>query len=163
LQTVALNEGLRWKKRLWRDAGRKQLESFRLSPWVSRRRRDLLELLDRLAPTSAELTLAIEQEVEKCPAAQCLQTHAGVGALTALAFVLIIGRADGFQSGKADRELSGTGAAGAGRAAAALGAHHGTRELVVVFPAGGSGASNRAQDREWRRKYFHWQCGEDGR
>jgi transposase len=31
LQAVALNEGLRCKKRLWRDAGREQLESFRLA------------------------------------------------------------------------------------------------------------------------------------
>src|SRR5207244_461364 len=94
LQAVALNEGLRYKKRLWREAGRKQLEGFRLAPWASRRRRDLLELLDRLTPTIAELTQAIEQEAEKCPAAQRLMTHPGVGALTALAFVLIMGRAD---------------------------------------------------------------------
>jgi transposase len=100
LQAVALNEGLRSKKRLWRDAGREQLESFPLAPWASRRRRDLLELLDRLTPTIAELTAAIEQEVEKYPEAQRLQTHPGVGALTALAFVLIIGRADRFQCGK---------------------------------------------------------------
>src|SRR6202158_1386020 len=69
LQAVALNEGLRRKKGLWRKAGRKQLESFRLAPWASRRRRDLLELLDRLTPTIAELSEAIEQEVEKCPEA----------------------------------------------------------------------------------------------
>ena len=100
LQAVALNEGLRCKKRLWRDAGREQLESFVLAPWASRRRRDLLELLDRLTPTIAELTQGIEQEMEKCPEAQRLQTHPGVGALTALAFVLIIGRADRFQCGK---------------------------------------------------------------
>ena len=31
LQAVALNEGLRCKKRLWRDAGREQLESFALA------------------------------------------------------------------------------------------------------------------------------------
>jgi transposase len=100
LQAVALNEGLRCKERLWRDAGREQLESFALVPWASRRRRDLLELLDRLTPTIAELTQAIEQEVEKCPEARRLQTHPGVGALTALAFVLIIGRAERFQCGK---------------------------------------------------------------
>ena len=100
LQSVALNEGLRCKKRLWRDAGREQLESFRLAPWASRRRRDLLELLDRLTPTIAELTHAVEQEAEKCPEAQRLRTHPGVGALTALAFVLIIGRAERFQCGK---------------------------------------------------------------
>ena len=73
---------------------------FALAPWASRRRRDLLELLDRLTPTIAELTQAIEQEAEKCPAAQRLQTHPGVGALTALAFVLIIGRAERFRCGK---------------------------------------------------------------
>lgn len=68
LQAVALNEGLRSKKRLWREQGREQLEAVRLAPWASRRRRDLLELLDRLNPTIAELSQAIEQEVEKCPA-----------------------------------------------------------------------------------------------
>jgi transposase len=100
LQAVALNEGLRCKKKLWRDAGREQLESFRLAPWASRRRRDLLGLLDRLTPTIAELTQAVEQEAEKCPEARRLQTHPGVGALTALAFVLIIGRAERFPCGK---------------------------------------------------------------
>jgi len=100
LQAVALNEGLRCRKKLFREAGREQLEGFRLAPWASRRRHDLLELLDRLTPTIAELTQAIEQEVEKCPAARRLQTHPGVGPLTALAFVLIIGKADRFQCGK---------------------------------------------------------------
>ena len=100
LQAVALNEGLGCKKKLWREHGRQQLESFRLAPWATRRRRDLLELLDRLTPTIAELSQAIEQEVEKCPAARRLRTHPGVGSLTALAFVLIIGQADRFQCGK---------------------------------------------------------------
>jgi transposase len=100
LQAVALNEGIRCKKRLWREKGREQLESFRLAPWASRRRHDLLELLDRLNPTIAALSQAIEQEVEKCPEAQRLRTHPGVGPLTALAFVLIIGKPDRFQCGK---------------------------------------------------------------
>src|SRR6266567_4495920 len=100
LQAVALNEGLQSKKRLWRASGRQQLESFRLGPWASRRRRDLLELLDRLSPTIAELSQAIEQEAEKCPEAQRLMTHPGVGPLSALAFVLIIGQAERFQCGK---------------------------------------------------------------
>jgi hypothetical protein len=79
LQAVAINEGLRCKKRLWRESGREQLEAFLLAPWASRRREDLLKLLDGLNPTIAELTQAIEQEVEKCPAAQRLRTHPGVG------------------------------------------------------------------------------------
>ena len=100
LQAVALNEGLRCKKRLWRERGRQQLESFALAPWASRRRRDLLELLDRLNPSIAELSQAVEQEVEKCPEAQRLATHPGVGPLTALAFVLIIGDTKRFPCGK---------------------------------------------------------------
>ncbi|HXY11192.1 MAG TPA: IS110 family transposase [Terriglobales bacterium] len=99
LQAVALNEGLRCKKRLWRGR-RQQLESFRLAPWASRRRHDLLELLDRLNPTIAGLSQAIEEEAEICPEARRLMTHPGVGALTALAFVLIIGNTERFQCGK---------------------------------------------------------------
>ena len=100
LQAVALNEGLRCKKRLWRDRGRQQLQALRLAPWASRRRQDLLELLDRMNPTIAELTQAIEQEAEKRAEVRRLMTHPGVGALTALAFVLIIGEAERFQCGK---------------------------------------------------------------
>jgi transposase len=100
LQAVALNEGLRSKKRLWREAGREQLAAIRLAPWANRRRHDLLELLDRLNPTIAELTEAVEQEAEKSPEAQRLMTHPGVGPLTALAFVLVIGTAERFRCGK---------------------------------------------------------------
>ena len=100
LQAVALNEGLRCKKKLWRETGRQQLESFGLARWAGRRRQDLLELLDRLNPRITELSQAIEQEVEKCPAAKRLMTHPGVGPLTALAFVLIIGKVERFQCGK---------------------------------------------------------------
>jgi transposase len=100
LQAVALNEGLHYKKKLWREHGRQQLESFPLAPWASRRRRDLLELMDRLNPTIAELTQAIEQAAENNPAVQRLRTHPGVGALTALAFVLIIGDSERFHCGK---------------------------------------------------------------
>ena len=100
LQAVAINEGVRCKKRLWREAGRKQLESLPLAQWASRRRQDLLEVLDRINPTIAELTQAIEDEAEKCSEARRLMTHPGVGALTAVAFVLIIGEANRFGCGK---------------------------------------------------------------
>jgi hypothetical protein len=51
----------------------------------------------------------LEDIVEKRSVAQRLRTHPGAGALTALLFVLIIGRAERFGSGKAGSELSGTG------------------------------------------------------
>jgi transposase len=146
LQAVALNEGLRCKKKLWRERGRQQLESFRLAPWATRRRRDLLELVDSLTPTIAELSHAIEQEVEKCPAAQRLRTHPGVGSLTALAFVLIIGEVNRFRCGKQVASYLGlVRAGGVQRKPAAPGTHHQARQLDDAFPAGGSGAGHGAQ------------------
>lgn len=100
LQAVALNEGVRRKHGLWNPSGRKQLESFLLAPWASRRRKDLLELLDRLNPTIDELTIAITKEAEAMPEVIRLMTHPGVGALTAMAFVLIIGTPERFRCGK---------------------------------------------------------------
>jgi transposase len=100
LHVVALNEGLRRKKALWRSAGRKELESFALPPWASRRRQDLLELLDQLTPKIQELTRVLEDVVEKRPVARLLRTHPGVGPLTALAFELVIGTPERFHCGK---------------------------------------------------------------
>jgi transposase len=100
LHVVPLNEGLRRKKALWRRAGRKELESIALAPWASRRRQDLLDLLDQLTPKIQELTHALEEEVEKRPVTRRLMTHPGVGPLTALAFELVIGTPERFHCGK---------------------------------------------------------------
>ncbi|MFZ3331160.1 MAG: hypothetical protein WA197_11055, partial [Candidatus Acidiferrales bacterium] len=89
LQALAMNEGQRRKKKLWSEAGRAQLEKLPLAAWASRRRKDLLELLDRMNPRIEELTAAIEREARKWPEALRLMTHPGVGPITALAFVLI--------------------------------------------------------------------------
>ena len=100
LQALAMNEGQRRKKKLWSDAGRAELKKLPLAPWASRRRQDLLELLDRMNPTIEALTTAVEREAEKWPEVQRLMTHPGVGPLTALAFVLIIGTPERFPCGK---------------------------------------------------------------
>jgi transposase len=156
LQAVALNEGLHCKKRLWREHGREQLESFQLAPWASRRRRDLLELLDRLNPTITDLTKTIEQEVEKCPEAQRLRTHPGVGSLTALAFVLIIGRAERFQCGKQIASYLGLvpleESSGNRRR---LG--HITKQgnALLRFLLGEAAQVTVRSIPEWRNKYFH--------
>jgi transposase len=100
LQAIAMNEGVRRKKGLWSKAGRAQLESFRLAPWTTRRRQDLLELLDRLNPNIEQLSAAIEQESVKRLEVRRLMTHPGVGPITALAFVLIIGSPERFRCGK---------------------------------------------------------------
>jgi transposase len=156
LQAVALNEGLRCKKGLWREAGRKQLESFPLAPWASRRRRDLLELLDRLNPTIAELTQAIEQEVEKCPEARRLMTHPGVGPLTALGFVLIIGRTERFQCGKQIASYLGLvpseESSGERRR---LGHISKQGNSLLRFLLVEAAQVTVRSDPEWRSKYFH--------
>jgi transposase IS116/IS110/IS902 family protein len=95
-----LHEGYRWKKKLFSEQGRAQLEKLTLAPWASRRRQELLELLDRMNPTIEELTAAVEREARKRPAVQRLMTHPGMGPLTALAFVLIIGTWERFPRGK---------------------------------------------------------------
>jgi len=156
LQAVALNEGLRCKKRLWREKGRQQLESFPLAPWASRRRSDLLQLLDRLNPTIAELTQVIEQEVEKYPAAQRLMTHPGVGALTALAFVLIIGEVERFGCGKQIASYVGLvpteESSGESRRLGHI-SKQGSG-LLRFFLVEAAQVTVRS-DPEWRSKYFH--------
>src|ERR1700722_7424624 len=54
LQALAMNEGQRRKKKRGNKQGRAQLEKLPLSPWASRRRKDLLELLDRMNPPIEE-------------------------------------------------------------------------------------------------------------
>ena len=100
VHVVTLNEGLRRKKALWRAAGRQELESIALARWASRRRQDLLDLLDQLTPKIQELTRTLEAEVEKRPVTRRLMTHPGVGPLTALAFELVIGTPQRFHCGK---------------------------------------------------------------
>ena len=100
LHAIALNEGVQRRSRLWSKAGRAQLESFALAPWMARRRHDLLQLLDQLTPQIAELSQAIEQEAQRRPEVQRLTTHPGVGPITALAFVLVLGTPDRFRCGK---------------------------------------------------------------
>ena len=109
---------------------------------------------DRLNPTIAEVTQAIEQEVEKCRGT-ALDDSSRVAALTALAFVLIIGRANRFQCGKADRKLSGTGAiGGVQRRAVTAGTYHETRQLSFTILASRGGASHGAQRSRMAQQVF---------
>jgi len=95
-----MNEGYRWKKKLFSEKGRALLEKLSLALWASRRRKELLELLDQLGPKIAELTAAVEQEAKKRPEVVQLMTHPGVGPITGLAYVLIIGTPGRFPCGK---------------------------------------------------------------
>jgi transposase len=100
LQAMALGQGMCRRKKLWSRAGRAELEKLRLGRWASRRRKELLELLDHLEKPIAELQQEAERQAAGHPGAARLMTHPGVGPVTALSFALTIGRADRFPRGR---------------------------------------------------------------
>jgi transposase len=100
LQSVAMNEGIQRRGGLRSGQGRIRLEQLPLAPWAAKRRQDLFGLLDQLNGSVEELSAAIQQEAEKRPEVQLLMTHPGVGPITALAFVLIVGYPERFRCGK---------------------------------------------------------------
>ena len=100
LHAMAMGHGICRKKKLWTPVGRKELQGLSLGPWASRRRRELLDMLDQLEPVMDELDGVVIQEAEKRPAAMRLMTQPGVGPVTALAFVLTIGPVERFQKSK---------------------------------------------------------------
>jgi len=123
---------------------------------ASRRRHDLLELLDRLDLTIAELTQAIEQEAEKRPKAKRLMTHPGVGPLTALAFVPILGTAERFPSGKPVASYLGqlpTEESSGNRRRLGHISKQG-KSLLRVLLVERAQATVRS-DPEWRSRFFH--------
>jgi transposase len=100
LQSVAMNEGIQGRGGLRSEQGRKRLEQLPLAPWAAKRRQDLFGFLDQLNESVDELSASIQQEAEKRPEVRLLMTHPGVGPITALAFVLIIGYPERFRCGK---------------------------------------------------------------
>ena len=59
LHALAMGQGVYRRRKLWGAGGRTELEALGLDPWASRRRQELLELLDRLDPSLAELVRAV--------------------------------------------------------------------------------------------------------
>ena len=146
LHVVALNEGLRRKKALWRAAGRKELESIALAPWARHRRQDLLDLLDQLTPKIQELTRALEEEVEKRPVTRRLMTHPGVGPLTALGVRVGDWNAGTLSLREANRQLCGSGSLRRVQwRSASPGTHQQTGQRAAALPAGGSGAGHSTE------------------
>ena len=100
LHALAMGQGVCRKRKLWAAGGRSELQALRLDPWASRRRGELLEILDRLDPKLGELDRAVAQEAEQRAAACSLMEQAGVGPVTALMFVLTIGPVERFRRSK---------------------------------------------------------------
>lgn len=100
LQALALSQGLRRRRALWSRPGRRQLEQLPLGDWASQRRQDLLALVDELDQRIGQLDRAVRAEAERRPEARRLMEQPGVGPVTALAFVLIVGPAGRFARSK---------------------------------------------------------------
>ena len=96
LQAIALSHGLRRRQRLWSKAGQEELKKIPLREGMGRRREDLTQLVQQLNRWIKELDLRIAQEVARRPEAQRLMTHPGVGPLTALGTVLVLGPVERF-------------------------------------------------------------------
>jgi len=100
LHFLAMSQGLCRKKKLFTRRGRTELSGLPLGPWSSRRRAELLHLLDQLDPAIDELDRAVTQEAERREDAALLMTHPGIGPVNALAFVLTIGPVARFERSK---------------------------------------------------------------
>src|SRR5947209_4026453 len=156
LQAVALNEGYRWKKKLFSAQGRALLEKLALAPWASRRRKELLELLDQLDPKIAELTAAVEREANKRPEVLLLMTHPGVGPITGLVYVLVIGTPDRFPGGKKIGSYIGlipSEDSSAGRQRLGHISKQGNALLRYLLGEASQAAVRTNPD--WRRRYVH--------
>jgi transposase len=100
LHGLAMSQRLCRKRKLWSQVGRKELEALALDPWASRRRQELLQLLDQLNPWIADLDREVEKEAKRWPEALDLMKQPGVGPVTALCFVLTMGPIGRFQRSK---------------------------------------------------------------
>ena len=100
LHFLAMSQGLCRKQKLFSKRGRGELTGLTLGPWASRRREELLKLLDQLDPAIAELDRAVSEEAKRREDAVLLMTHPGIGPVTSLAFVLAIGPITRFQRSK---------------------------------------------------------------
>jgi transposase len=100
LHFLAMSQGLCRKAKLFTKKGRGELTQLSLGSWASRRRQELLVLLDQLGPSIAELDRAVLAEAQRREDAVRLMTHPGIGPVNALAFVLTIGPITRFRRSK---------------------------------------------------------------
>lgn len=100
LQAMALGQGIQRRRKLWTKAGRAELESLPLPAYAAERRKSLLGELDHLEEEIRGLNRQVEKEVSRRAQAEKLQTHPGVGPVTALAMVLTLGPAQRFATAR---------------------------------------------------------------
>jgi len=100
LQAIALNQRLALRSKLWSQRGLAQLRALPLPPHTTRRRDDSLELLAWITSRVHQLDARIVAAAENDSHARLLLTHPGVGPLTALTTVLVLGPVKRFPDGQ---------------------------------------------------------------
>jgi transposase len=100
LHAIALNQRVALGPSLWTKRGLAQLRALSLPPHTANRRADSLELLTWLTTHIDQLDAQIAEAAAADARAQRLLTHPGVGPLTALITVLVLGPAARFPTSK---------------------------------------------------------------
>ena len=129
---------------------------MRWLPGPVERRQELLKLLDQLNPIIADLSASVEQEASKRPEVLQLMTHPGVGALTAMAFVLILGTPQRFRRGKQVGSyvgmIPGEDSSGGKQRLGHISKQGNSLLRFLLVEAAQAAVRNNA---EWRRRYIH--------
>src|SRR5215831_14546309 len=155
LQAIALNQRLALSSALWTQRGLAQLRGLALPPHTARRRDDSLELLAWINVRVDQLDAQLAAVVDADPRARRLLTHPGVGPLTALTTVLVLGPVTRFPDGK--HVVSYVGLAPAINASADK-QHLGTitkqGNALLRWVLGQAAPQAARADDELRRRYF---------
>jgi transposase len=140
LQHLMLNQGMQKKQKLWSTEGRAALASLPLDPWTDRRRKDLLHLLAMLDGQLESLNEAVTRLAKEYPDVHLLMSQPGVGAVTALTFVLTLGDVTSLSTRQTGLQLPGIDPSRALiRRQAADGWDQQTRQPALTISFGGSG------------------------
>jgi transposase len=100
LHALAMGEGVCRKKQLFTRKGRAELQGLNLDLWASRRRQELLGMLDQLDASLKQFDEAVNHQAIESLEARRLMTHPGIGPVTSLAFVLTVGPVTRFERSK---------------------------------------------------------------
>jgi transposase len=159
LHFLAMSQGVCRRRKLWSTTGRQELEGLKLGAWASRRRQELLDLLDQLEPKITELDQAVQAEARHRPEVGRLMTQKGVGPVVGLAFVLTVGPVERF--GNSRKLVSYLGlnpsedSSGDRQRLGHISKQGNSMLRWLLVEAGQSAAQH---DPELRRKYRRWQC-----
>lgn len=100
LHAIALSAGLSMRTKLLTQAGRSKLNLLNLSPVFAEQRQEWLDLIDQIKQRIIRIESELKQIAETDPRVRLLETHPGIGLLTALALVHTLSPADRFSSSR---------------------------------------------------------------